>query len=287
MKKPAFYESGFKFQFLREKYADRAFYVLFHGEHGGMFHVVQIAAPAPEHGRFRRVEPRFGHVRIVVDFTDAAPYGFFESLFVYAAAAVHHEGQTGRLRDAFDDGKIQFRFRAVKSVRRAERDGERVDARFKGERRRLVGVGIIIARIAARQLFAALGGHEPAQFRLHAHAHIVRRLSDLARDCEIFRIGIRGGVYHHRRKADAKRPSDHLFRNAVVEVHAYGNGRVFRGGEHGGSHERNIVVFVMYFRVGENDGLVQFFRRADDRLQTVESRGVEHAHRLFIALCER
>ena len=72
----------------------------------------------------------------------------------------------------------------------------------------------------------------------------------------------------------------------MIEVYAYGHFRVLRRRNHGGPHERNIVVYVMHFRMRDNYGAIEFFRRADHRLQTVESRCVEHPHGVLFFFCD-
>ena len=58
---------------------------------------------------------------------------------------------------------------------------------------------------------------------------------------------------------------------------AYGHLCIFCDCEHRRAHHVDIVVDIMYFRMRDHHGAVEFFRRADDCLQAVKTRRIEHA----------
>ena len=179
----------------------------------------------------------------------------------------------------------------VGPVARADRHGERIDARRRHEPRRLVGVGeqLIVRELAGGAVavfgltLAALQRPQAAELALHRHALPVGERDDLLGDLHVvvevgraLAVFLERAVHHHAREAVVDRALAGDGRVAVVLVHGDRNARVELGrGEH-----QVAEVVVLAVAAGAPRGLhdhrrIGLLRRLHDRLDLLHVVDVE------------
>ncbi|ABA49009.1 hypothetical protein BURPS1710b_0998 [Burkholderia pseudomallei 1710b] len=192
-----------------------------------------------------------------LDFLDGHAVGFLhvaaeladfrEQILRHRRRPVHHEVGVRNARvnllDPLDRQDVARRLlrELVRTVRRADRDRERVALRELDEVGGLLGVrqqllarhrafgAVAVFLVALHRLERA----EHAELGLDRHADRVRHLDDLAGHvdivfvrCDRLAVGLERAVHHHAREAAADRRHAHGGRLAVILVHHDGNVRV-------------------------------------------------------------
>jgi len=164
-----------------------------------------------------------------VDLADAAARqadGGLDHVSRHARAAMQDEMDRGAGPDRLEPREIDARLaRRVMAMRRADRDGERVDAGLGDEAAGLVGIGELLLVFLGLD---EIGGADPAELGLDGHAAGVGVGDDGARDAHVVGKRRRRLVDHHRGEAGGDRRLDHRHLEGVVEMEHHRDGRAFR-----------------------------------------------------------
>ena len=157
---------------------------------------------------------------------------------------------------------------------------KRIDARRRLERDGLFGRRVAILVLVVALLRKA----DVTDLALDGGAHRVGDLHHLLRGGDVFVVGLRGGIEHHRRETEFKRLHRALERETVVVVHHHRHGRALRRREERGGDERQVAVGQQHLGRAEDDRALQALGGLDGRLEHVGIRRVEQAHAVVFAL---
>ncbi len=220
-----------------------------------------------------------------------------EPFLRHARRAVHHEVRRRHrgvdFGDAADRENVAGRLarELVRAVARADRYGQRIDARAVDEVLRLLRIGEehFMAELAFGADPVLLAGRarfertQAAEFTFHRDADRMRDAADFTRDADVvfvarrsLRVLHQGAVHHHAREAGANRLQTDRLRGPVVLVHDHRDVGV--GFDRGHHHVAEVGFARVFARAGrglQDHRRLGFLRRFHDRLNLLEVVDVE------------
>ena len=165
----------------------------------------------------------------------------------------------------------------VGSVRGADRDGQRIDARLGHEVNDLFGLGVV----ADFGSYLVLDAGQHAQFAFDRHVVLVSVLHDPLRQGDVLVVGERRAVDHHRRESHVHAALAQFERISVVEVQydlGFGPAQ-FLGVLHGSfghvAQQGLVGVVARTLRYLEDDGRLGLGGSHDDSLELLHVVEVE------------
>ena len=132
---------------------------------------------------------------------------------------MENDGELGQeLGHLFEyvEAQLRFALELERAVAGAYRYRERVDARLSDELRRFLGIGV--QRVGIGDLYVVLDACEPAELGFDYRAVIMRVFDYLRGYLDVFRKGMRGGVYHDGGEAVVDAVYAKIVGIAVIEV---------------------------------------------------------------------